>query len=66
MDPDFDVEELKLGFIPRILCYPHLEEKPVAEEFKILYQYILRGRRCKPSFAVASFQGQHRAKVMST
>ena len=37
MDPDFDIEDL--GFIPRIPCYPHLDENPVAEEFKILYHY---------------------------
>ena len=30
---------MKLGFIPRIPCYPHLNEHPVPEEFKILYHY---------------------------
>ena len=66
MDPDFDVEDLRLGFIPRIPCYPHLEEKLVPEEFTRSSITILRGRRCKPSSAVAFSQGQYRAKVMST
>ena len=30
---------MKLGFILRIPCYPHLNEQPVLEEFKILYHY---------------------------
>ena len=39
MDPDYDLDDMKLGFLPRIPCFPHLEEKPVAEEFRILYHY---------------------------
>ena len=39
LDPDYDIEDMKLGFLPRIPIYPHLDEMPIPEEFRILYHY---------------------------